>query len=51
MAVELPLLLNEAECVFEDGNCLMWIDDDPNVANAAQEFLQSNKVKFSIKKS
>ena len=48
---ELPMLLNDAECVFEDGNCLMWIDDDPNVANAAHEFLQSNKVKFFIKKS
>lgn len=48
---ELPMLLESAECVFEDGNYLMWIDDDKNVANAAQEFLKSNKVKFLVKKS
>lgn len=48
---ELPMLLNEAECVFEDGNCLMWIDDDQNVINSAKQFLHSNGVKFFIKKS
>lgn len=47
----LPILLNDAECVFEDGNCLMWIDDDNNVVNAAKNFLQINGVKFFIKKS
>lgn len=48
---ELPMLLNEAVCVFEDGNCLMWIDDDQNVINSAKQFLHSNGVKFFIKKS
>lgn len=48
---ELPMLLNDAECVFEDGNCLMWIDDDQNVINSAKQFLHSNEVKFFIKKS
>lgn len=45
------MLLNDAECVFEDGNCLMWIDDDQNVVNAAKYFLQSNRVKFLIRNS
>ena len=48
---ELPMLLNDAECVFEDGNCLMWIDDDNNVVNAAKNFLQSNRVKFLVRNS
>lgn len=48
---ELPMLLNDAECVYEDGNCLMWIDDDQNVINSAKQFLHSNGVKFFIKKS
>ena len=48
---ELPMLLNDAECVFEDGNCLMWIDDDNNVVNAAKNFLQSNRVKFIVRNS
>ena len=48
---ELPLLLNAAECVFEDGSCLMWIDDDNNVVNAAKNFLQSNRVKFLVRNS
>ena len=48
---ELPMLLNYAECVFEDGNCLMWIDDDQNVVNAAKNFLQSNRVKFLVRNS
>ena len=48
---ELPMLLNDAECVFEDGNCIMWIDDDNNVVNAAKNFLQSNRVKFLVRNS
>lgn len=48
---ELPMLLNDAVCVFEDGNCLMWIDDDNNVVNAAKNFLQSNRVKFLVRNS
>lgn len=48
---ELPMLLNDAECVFEDGDCLMWIDDDNNVVNAAKNFLQSNRVKFLVRNS
>lgn len=48
---ELPILLNDAEFVFEDGNCLMWIDDDNNVVNAANNFLQSNRVKFIVRNS
>lgn len=48
---ELPMLLESAECVFEDGNCLVWIDDDQNVINSAKQFLHSNGVKFFIKKS
>ena len=48
---ELPMLLNDAECVFEAGNCLMWIDDDQNVVNAAKYFLQSNRVKFLVRNS
>ena len=47
----LPMLLESAECVFEDGNCLVWIDDDQNVINSAKQFLHSNGVKFFIKKS
>ena len=48
---ELPMLLNDAEFVFEDGNCLMWIDDDNNVVNAANNFLRSNRVKFLVRNS
>lgn len=48
---ELPILLNDAEFVFDDGNCLMWIDDDNNVVNAAKNFLQSNRVKFIVRNS
>lgn len=48
---ELPILLNDAEFVFEDGNCLMWIDDDNHVVNAAKNFLQSNSVKFIVRNS
>lgn len=48
---ELPMLLNDAECVFEDGNCLMWIDDDQNVVNSAKQFLKDNGVKFFVRKS
>ena len=48
---ELPMLLNDAECVFEDSNCLMWIDDDNNVVNAAKNFLQSNRVKYIVRNS
>ena len=48
---ELPMLLNDAECVFEDGNCLMLIDDDNNVVKAAKNFLKSNKVKFIVRNS
>lgn len=48
---ELPMLLESAECVFEDGNYLIWIDDDQNVVNSAKQFLQNNRVKFLVKKS
>ena len=48
---ELPMLLNDAECVNEDGNCLMWIDDDQNVIDSAKHFLKKNGVKFIVKKS
>lgn len=48
---ELPMLLNEAECVYEDGNFLMWIDDDQNVIDSAKHFLKKNGVKFLVKKS
>lgn len=48
---ELPMLLNDAECVFEDGNCLIWIDDDQNVVNSAKQFLKDNGVKFFVRKS
>lgn len=48
---ELPMLLNDAECVNEDGNCLMWIDDDQNVIDSAKHFLKKNGVKFLVKKS
>lgn len=48
---ELPMLLDDAECVFEDGNCLMWIDDDQNVVNSAKQFLKDNGVKFFVRKS
>ena len=48
---ELPMLLNDAECVYEDGNCLMWIDDDHNVIDSAKHFLKKNGVKFLVKKS
>ena len=48
---ELPMLLNDAECVYEDGNCLMWIDDDQNVIDSAKHFLKKNGVKFLVKKS
>ena len=48
---ELPMLLNDAECVYEDGNCLMWIDDDQNVIESAKHFLKKNGVKFLVKKS
>lgn len=48
---DLPMLLNDAECVYEDGNCLMWIDDDQNVIDSAKHFLKKNGVKFLVKKS
>ena len=48
---ELPMLLNDAECVYEDGNCLMWIDDDHNVIDSAKHFLKKKGVKFIVKKS
>lgn len=48
---ELPMLLNDSECVYEDGNCLMWIDDDQNVIESAKHFLKKNGVKFLVKKS
>lgn len=48
---ELPMLLNDAECEFEDGNCLLWIDDDEHVVTAAKEYLKDNGVKFLVRKS
>ena len=48
---DLPMLLNDAECVYEDGKCLMWIDDYQNVIDSANRFLKKNGVKFLVKKS
>ena len=48
---DIPMLLNDAVCVYEDGNCLMWIDDDQNVIDSAKHFLKKNGVKFIVKKS